>query len=149
MYTRYALCKCHICSRPSHYDRPQGSTVQKFFISTLQPTSPVASTQSSSSPSRPTTHHSPTSSLKIPSYPHQNKKVSVLSLVCPSPLSDLTISSPSHYDCISYIIVFFFYCISFSPLFSLMATIFLKKVQFSLVVQKMGSSPRTGNTLHQ
>jgi len=32
------------------------------------------STQYSSSPSRPTTHHSPTSSLKIPPYPHQNKK---------------------------------------------------------------------------
>jgi len=84
---------------------------------------------SSSSPSRPTTHHSPTSSLKIPPYPHQNKKVSVLSLVCPSPLSDLTISSPNHYDCILLIIVLYycvllFYCILFSPLFSLMATIF-------------------------
>jgi len=98
MHTRYALCKCHICSRPSHYVRPQGSTVQKIF----QFHSPAyfPSTQSSSSPSRPTTHHSPTSSLKISPYPHQNKKISVLSLVCLSPLSDLTISSPNHYDCI-------------------------------------------------
>ena len=31
MHTRYALSKCHICSRPSHYVRPQGSTVQKIF----------------------------------------------------------------------------------------------------------------------
>ena len=75
-------------------------------------------------------HHSPTSSLKIPPYPHLNKKVSVLSLVCPSPLSDLTISSPNHYYCIVLIIVLyycvllFYYCILFSPLFSLMATIF-------------------------
>ena len=68
--------------------------------------------------------------LKIPPYPRQNKKVSALSLVCPSPLSDLTISSPNRYDCIVLIIVLyycvllFYYCILFSPLFSLMATIF-------------------------
>jgi len=31
MHTRYALCKCHICSRPSHCVRPQGSTVQNIF----------------------------------------------------------------------------------------------------------------------
>ena len=51
--------------------------------------------------------------------PAANKKVSVLSLVCPSPLSDLTISSPNHYDnahmnnhydCI-YIIVFYYFII--------------------------------------
>ena len=120
--------KCHICSRPSRYVRLQGSTVQKIFH--FHSTAYFPSTQSSSSPSRPTTHHSPTSSLKIPPYPHKNKKVSVLSLVCPSPLSDLTISSPNHYDCIVLIIVLyycvllFYYCILFSPLFSLMATIF-------------------------
>jgi len=40
-------------------------------------------------------------------------------MVCPSPLSDLTISSPNHYDCILLIIVlyycvlFFYYCILF------------------------------------
>jgi len=62
---------------------------------------------------------------KIPPYPRQNKKVSVLSLVCPCPLS-----SPNHYDCIVLIIVLyycvllFYYCILFSPIFSLMATIF-------------------------
>jgi len=110
------------------YVRPQGSTVQKIFE--FHSTAYFPSTQSSSSPSRPTTHHSPMSSLKIPPYPHQNKKVSVLSLVCPSPLSDLTISSPNHYDCIVLIIVLyycvllFYYCILFSPLFCLMATIF-------------------------
>ena len=87
------------------------------------------------------THHSPTSSLKTPPYPHQNKKVSVLSLVCPSPLSDLTISSPNHYDCIVLIIVLyycvllFYYCILFSPLFSLML-LFSNKVQFSSVQWK-------------
>jgi len=60
----------------------------------------------------------------------KNKKVSLLSLVCPSPLSDLTISSPNHYDCIVLIVVLyycvllFYYCILFLPLFSLMATIF-------------------------
>jgi len=36
----------------------------------------------------------------------------VLSLVCPSPLSDLTISSPNHYDCILLIIVLY-YCVLF------------------------------------
>ena len=67
---------------------------------------------------------------------HQNKKVSVLSLVCPSPLSDLTISSPNHYDCIVLVIVLyycvllFYYCILFSPLFSLLL-LFSNKVQFS------------------
>ena len=59
-----------------------------------------------------------------------NKKVSVLSLVCPSQLSDLTISSPNHYDCIVLILVLYYcvlllyYCILFSPLFSPIATIF-------------------------
>jgi len=110
MYTRYALSKCHICSRPSHYVRPQGSTVQKIFQ--FHSTAYFPSSQSSSSPSRPTTHHSPTSSLKILPYPHQNKKVSILSLVCPSPLSDLTISSPNLYDCIVLIIVLY-YCVLF------------------------------------
>jgi len=44
--------------------------------------------------------------------------------------SMVTISSPNHYDCIVLIIVLyycvllFYYCILFSPLFSLMATIF-------------------------
>ena len=54
------------------YVRPHGSTVQKIFQ--FHSTAYFPSTQSSSSPSRPTTHHSPTSSLKIPPYPHQNKK---------------------------------------------------------------------------
>ena len=72
MHTRYALWKCHICSRASHYLRLQGSTVQKFFQ--FHSTAYFPSTQSSSSPSRPTTHHSPTSSLKIPLYPPPEQK---------------------------------------------------------------------------
>ena len=58
------------------------------------------------------------------------KYQSFLSYALYSPLSDLTISSPNHYDCIVLIIVLyycvllFYYCILFSPLFSLMATIF-------------------------
>ena len=35
MHTRYALWKCHICSRASHYLRLQGSTVQNFFSISL------------------------------------------------------------------------------------------------------------------
>jgi len=46
---------------------------------------------------------------KFPRIPTRTKKVSFISLVCPSPLSDLTISSPNHYDCIVLIIVLYYY----------------------------------------
>jgi len=49
---------------------------QKIFQS--HSTAYFASTQSTSFLSRLTTHYSPTSSLNIPLYPHQNKKVWVL-----------------------------------------------------------------------
>jgi len=65
MHTRYALCKCHICSRPFHYVRPQGSTVlsRKFSIPlySLLPLYVVFFL-----PLETNYHHSPTSSLKIP-----------------------------------------------------------------------------------
>jgi len=101
---------------------------ENFCSSTLQPTSPLHSLVFP-----PPGDQLPITRLraasKFPRIPTRTKKVSVLSLVCPSPLSDLTISSPNHYDCILLIIVLyycvllFYYCILFSPLFSLMATI--------------------------
>ena len=101
---------------------------RKFFNSTLQPTSPLHRLLPPPRDQPPVT--SLQAASKCPRIPTRTKKVSVLSLVCPSPLSDLTRSSPNHYDCILLIIVlyycvlFFYYCILFSPLFSLMATIF-------------------------
>ena len=74
---------------------------------------------------------SPTSSLKIPPYPHRNKKVSVLSLVCPSPLTirpnniqyqSLWLYSINHCFILLCFILLLLYI--FSHLFSLMATIF-------------------------
>ena len=67
---------------------------------------------------------------KFPRIPTRTKKYQSFLSYAYSPLSDLTISSANHYDCILLIIVlyfwvlFFYYCILFSPLFSLMATVF-------------------------
>jgi len=132
MHTRYALCERHICIRPSHYVRPQGSTVNKIFQ--FHSTAYFPSTQSTSSPGPPRDQLSITRlravASKFPRIPTRTKKYqSVLSLVCPSPLSVLTIFSPNLYDCIVlitvlyYCVLFFYYCILFSPLFSLMAII--------------------------
>jgi len=83
---------------------------RKFFNSTLQPTSPLHSLLPTPRDQLPTTRLRAAS--KFPRIPTRTKKVLVLiSLVCPSPLSDLTISSASHYYyCIPLIIVLY-YCV--------------------------------------
>ena len=81
---------------------------RKFFNSTLQPTSPLHRLLPPPRDQPPVT--SLQAASKIPRIPTRTKKVSVLSLVCPSPLSDLTRSSPNHYDCILLIIVLY-YCV--------------------------------------
>ena len=82
-----------VADLPTMSDR-RDQLSRKFINSTLQPISPLHSLLSP-----PRDQLSITRlwacSLKIPPYPRQNKKVSVLSLVCLSPLSDLTISSQS------------------------------------------------------
>ena len=55
--------------------------------------------------------------LKFPRIPTRTKKVSVLSFVCHSPLSDLTISSPNHYDCILLMFVLYYRFYSFIIVF--------------------------------
>jgi len=80
-----------------------------------------------------------------PVSPPEQKSISPFSRM-PYPLSDLTISSPSHYDCIVLIIVLyycvllFYYCILFSPLSLASWLLFSNKVQFSSV-QILSHSP--------
>jgi len=88
---------------------------RKFFNSTLQPTSPLHSLLPPPRDQLPITRLR--AALKFPRIPTRTKKVSVLSFVCHSPLSDLTISSPNHYDCILLMFVLYYRFYSFIIVF--------------------------------
>ena len=83
-----------VADLPTMSDR-RDQLCRKFFSSTLQPTSPLHSLLPSPRDQLPITRLWAAS--KFPRIPTRTKK-SVLSLVCPSPLSDLTISSRNHYQ---------------------------------------------------
>ena len=84
-----------VADLPTMSDR-RDQLSRKF--STLQPTSPLHSLLPPPRDQLPITRLRAAS--KFPRIPIRTKKVSVLSLVCPSQLSDLTISSLNHYHCI-------------------------------------------------
>jgi len=83
--------------RPTMSDR-RDQLSRQFFNFTLQPTSPLHSLLPPPRDQLLITR--PRAASKFPRIPTRTKKVSVLSLVYPSPLSDLTICSPNHYHCI-------------------------------------------------